>query len=176
MWTNFQKITKKHNTSNYGALEVDGVCLLDDEDKANAFASRFFLDSFNTNSPFHSHVTSELRAFLSSSCESPSPPLTTHELHTALHSAKTWKAAGPDRAPLIALLKCEDLLVLYLLPLFSASFHLVYFPQVWKTAIVVAASKPNGNHNVVKGFRPISLLCCLGKVLERVVTSRLTFF
>ena len=132
MWTNLQKITKKHNTSNYGALEVDGVCLLDDEGKANAFASRFFPGSSNTNSPFHSHVTSELRAFMSSSCVSPSPLLTTHELHTAFSSAKPWKAAGPDRVPLIALLKCKDLLVPYILPLFLPLFTLVISRKLGK--------------------------------------------
>ena len=42
--------------------------------------------------------------------------------------------------------------------------------------MVVAVPKPGGDVSLPKGYRPISLLSCLSKVLERIVTDRLTYF
>ena len=42
--------------------------------------------------------------------------------------------------------------------------------------MVIPVPKPEGDLSTPKGYRPISLLPCLAKVLERIVTDRLTFF
>ena len=42
--------------------------------------------------------------------------------------------------------------------------------------MVVAVPKPGGDVSLPKAYRPISLLSCLSKVLERIVTVRLTYF
>ena len=38
---------------------------------------------------------------------------------------------------------------------------------------MVAVPKPGGDTSLPKGYRPVSLLSCLSKVLERIVTDRL---
>ena len=98
-----------------------------------------------------------------------------HELHSALHSSGPWKAPGHDRVPLAMLRKCEDILTPYLLPLYSASLRLHHIPPTWKVANVIAVPKANGDLSSVTGYRPISLLCCVAKVLETIITARLTF-
>lgn len=46
-------------------------------------------------------------------------------------------------------------------------------PKMWRKAHVVALLKPGKDPNDVKNFRPVSLLCHLFKVLERMVLNRI---
>ena len=62
----------------------------------------------------------------------------------------------------------------YLSPLFSASLRLCHVPP-WKVADAIAVPKPSGDPSYIKGYRPISLLPCIAKVLEHIVTARLAF-
>ena len=63
----------------------------------------------------------------------------------------------------------------HLVAIFSASLRLHFLPHQWRCANVSAIPKPGGDLSLPKGFRPISLLSCISKVLERIVTDRLTF-
>ena len=75
----------------------------------------------------------------------------------------------------ICLRQCESLLMPHLVAIFSASLQLCFLPHQWRCADVSAVPKPGGDPSSPKGFRPISLLSCISKVLERIVTDRLTF-
>jgi hypothetical protein len=62
---------------------------------------------------------------------------------------------------------CPDLLT----ELFNLSIDAGTHP--WKTATVVAINKPNKlDYSQPKAYRPISLLECTGKVLEKIVAKR----
>ena len=98
------------------------------------------------------------------------------ELHAAIWASGPWKAPGADRVTNACLWECEDILTPYLLPLLSASLRLQSIPSEWKSALVVAVPKPGGDFSLPKGHRPISLLSCLSKVLERIVTVWFTYF
>jgi len=63
-----------------------------------------------------------------------------------------------------------------LLSLFHGIIKIGYHPEKWREALIRAipkAGKPS--YLVAKAYRPISLLSCLSKVLERIMASRLTF-
>jgi len=48
-------------------------------------------------------------------------------------------------------------------------------PAVWKHASGVVIRKPgNEDHSNLKSYRTISLLCCMGKVIEKVITELLS--
>ena len=98
------------------------------------------------------------------------------ELHAAIWASGPWKAPGADRVTNARLRECKDILTPYLLPLLSTSLRLQSIPSEWKSTLVVAVSKPGGNVSLPKGYGPISLLSCLCKVLERIVTVWLTYF
>jgi Reverse transcriptase (RNA-dependent DNA polymerase) len=54
--------------------------------------------------------------------------------------------------------------------LFEACLSAGHHPKQWKEAVVCAIPKPNrANYTLPKNFRPILLLECLGKLLEKVV-------
>ena len=56
--------------------------------------------------------------------------------------------------------------------LLSACLRAGHHPRLWKEAVVCVIPKPNrADYTLAKNFRPISLLECLGKLLEKVVAK-----
>jgi len=56
--------------------------------------------------------------------------------------------------------------------LFTACLQAGHHPCPWKEALVCIILKPNrADYTLAKNFRPISLLECLGKLLEKIVAK-----
>jgi hypothetical protein len=60
--------------------------------------------------------------------------------------------------------------------IFNACLAQGHHPRVWKTAAIAVVPKPGkDNYSLPKCYRPIALLECLGKLLEKVVARHLTY-
>ena len=97
---------------------------------------------------------------------------TPDEVRKILQTLNTCKASGPDGISNKILKECAHSLCVPLARLFNLSFQSGKFPSCWKLANVVPLYKKNDRQNV-SNYRPVSLLCTLSKVLERIVHSRL---
>ena len=51
---------------------------------------------------------------------------------------------------------------------FSVRYHRSYLPKEWKIHKIIPIFK-SGDKSCVKNYRPISLLCCVSKVFERII-------
>ena len=61
-----------------------------------------------------------------------------------------------------------------LVKIFNACLKIQYFPSDWKKAVVLTIKKPNKeNYKLASSFRPISLLPCIGKLLEKILNARM---
>ncbi len=60
-----------------------------------------------------------------------------------------------------------------MLRLFNFSWSLGRFPDTWKLAVTVPILKPGKSAADPLSYRPISLLPCIGKLMERLVYERL---
>lgn len=89
---------------------------------------------------------------------------------------KNPKAPGIDRINNILLKKLPAKGITYLLFIITACMKLSYFPEKWKHAKVIPIPKPGKDHSIPSGFRPISLLCAISKILERVLLNRVNKF
>ena len=176
IWDQFQRISRPHRPQRTADLFVDNTWITDDIGKAEALGQSFFPDNQPIQDPFHCQVEAEVEAILSTPHSQDPPPVTSRELHDAISAPGPWKAPGPDGIPYACLSHCEDMLAPYLLPLFTASLHLAHIPTAWKVARVVAVPKPGRDPTSPKGYRPISLNPCISKVLERILSERLTYF
>ena len=58
--------------------------------------------------------------------------------------------------------------------MFSSCLELGYFPAAWKNAKTILIPKPGKDAREAKNFRPISLLSCVSKLLERIIARRLS--
>ena len=103
-------------------------------------------------------------------------PISREEIKEQLRYCKNRSAPGDDTLNYVILKKLPENIILQLQVLFNASMTLGYFPTNWKKATVKMVPKPGKNHREAKNWRPISLLSCLGKLYERIITSRLSAY
>lgn len=94
------------------------------------------------------------------------------EVRKILLGLNISKACGPDGISNRILRECANSICVPLSRLFNLSFRLGVFPSCWKKANVVPLYKKNDRCSV-KNYRPVSLLCTMSKVLERIVHLRL---
>jgi hypothetical protein len=83
------------------------------------------------------------------------------------------KAPGSDNISNTALKLLPPKVVVALAAIFNASLRLCHFPSRWKNATVIFIPKPGKNSKLPQSYRPISLLSSIGKVLEKVILTRL---
>ncbi|XP_039433577.1 uncharacterized protein LOC120415988 [Culex pipiens pallens] len=89
-----------------------------------------------------------------------------------LSSVDPSKGPGPDGLPPVFVKSCANSLVVPVSVIFNKSLEHAIFPDIWKLASISPIHK-SGNVSKVENYRPISILSCLAKVLEKVVYDRL---
>ncbi|EQB55563.1 hypothetical protein CGLO_04499 [Colletotrichum gloeosporioides Cg-14] len=103
--------------------------------------------------------------------ESP-PKLDRYRVRKIVKKLAARKAPGPDGIPNPALKMAVDALMPYLLHLFRTCIKLNYHPVCFKESITIVLPKEGkSDYTEPKSYRPIALLPCIGKVLERIVAD-----
>ena len=93
----------------------------------------------------------------------------THELvYNILKDLDQRKAVGPDLVHNKLLVKAKGIISGPLAQLFNRSLDEATFPKLWKTAHVTPIHK-KGDKSLCTNYRPISLLSCVGKVMEKCI-------
>jgi hypothetical protein len=91
------------------------------------------------------------------------------EVQEAIRDLKVGKAPGPDGIPNKALKHLPQRVISLLVVLFNAIFLTQYFLTAWKHARVFSILKPGKD----PALPPISLLDTIGKLLEKILPSRI---
>ena len=96
------------------------------------------------------------------------------EVKRALESANKNSAVGEDRINYSVILKFDEAAPSALPQVVSALLYFGLHDSKWKHAICVVIPK-GGNRNFqnAKSYRPISLLSCLGKLVEKIAARRI---
>ena len=100
-------------------------------------------------------------------------PFSIKELKDALKKTKTKKAPGPDGITGEMLKHLGACSRAVLLKIFNHSWIKGVVPAVWKQAIVIPVPKKGKDKKNPRSYSPISLLSCVGKLLERMINRRL---
>ena len=85
-------------------------------------------------------------------------------------------AVGHDGIHNRCLKNGTKLLFQHLVKIYYSSLSIGFIPEAWKLGHVVLLPKPEKNPHEVQSYRPITLLSCLGKLIERIIKHRLTLF
>ena len=158
----------------------------DEEIVTGRAAANYFAESYaeitNMHIPqTHKKIIKEFRQSMEIENESLEPeymnnPFTINELEKCLTVLNNCKSPGPDLITNEMLkhlgLKAKKVL----LKIFNNSLQRGTVPQVWKEANMIPIHKKGKSKDNVKNYRFISLTSCVGKVMERLINSRLTWY
>jgi len=94
-------------------------------------------------------------------------PFSVRELESAIHSSNTRSSPGMDQIDcgIIRSMPCD--LRIILLNIYNDLYAYGLFPDSWRSSVLTFIFKPYG-----RGMRPIALLSCFLKILERVIYRR----
>ena len=94
------------------------------------------------------------------------------EILSLIRNLNPNKATGADEISARMLLICDDSVVLPLMIIFSNILETSVYPDQWKLANVVPVYKKD-DKQLVKNYRPISLLPICGKIFEKLIFDSL---
>ena len=97
--------------------------------------------------------------------------ITLDDVFSNLSALDVHKAMGVDGIPNRILKNCATALCEPILHLFQQCVDQSYLPEEWRIHKIVPIHK-SGDKTNVKNYRPISLLCCTSKVLEKIILNK----
>ena len=94
------------------------------------------------------------------------------EIIALIRNINPNKATGSDGISGQMLLLCDDSVILPLKIIFSNILLTSIYPDTWKLANVTPIFK-KGDKQLIKNYRPISLLPICGKIIEKIIFNKL---
>lgn len=85
-------------------------------------------------------------------------------------------SSGIDKIPPIIIKHIPDIMIRDLTILFNNALNNFYFPNEWKTALVIPIHKKGKNTTDPASYRPISMTPALSKVYEAVINNSTMFY
>ena len=138
-----------------------------DQDKANClndyFSSISTVDDSNATLPTFERKTENSLSDIQT---------TESEIKEIIDTLDLNKAVGEDLVSVRVLKATKQSISRPLCMLFNRSLQNGVFPTLWKSAIVMPLFK-KGEKELSSNYRPISLLSCIGKLMERVINKHI---
>lgn len=100
----------------------------------------------------------------------------TQELDAVLVSCNKKSSTGPDMIPYLFIINLSSSGKECFLRLINKSLTNNKLPTKWKQSFVKPILKQNKNKGAIESYRPISLISCLSKVMEKMINNRLVWF
>ncbi|XP_017465627.1 PREDICTED: RNA-directed DNA polymerase from mobile element jockey-like [Rhagoletis zephyria] len=183
VWADIRKLTGLPSHSPLSFLKSPNGNLLYPRDIALELASHFSNSSSDSNFPpeFTASKLAILRTprpspnGLTSSARQLDADLTLLELRSALSAVK-GRTPGFDKISYPIINHLPMPFISRLLRHYNNIFKTGHYPHLWKTSSVIPILKVGKPSSEVNSYRPISLLPCLGKLLEKIIATRLSWF
>lgn len=186
-WKKFRVLTGQ-KTSSRPSLNADGRIISDPAEKAAVFrldlrSKLAVFDDPRMDAQHRIDTDARVRAILDFRPPPPPPPgdvdffpeISEAEVAAAIARGKN-SAPGPDDISRQLLKQLPATAIALLALIFNRCLFTGTFPPLWKTSNVVMIPKPGKPASDPASYRPISLISCLGKLFERLVTDRLQDF
>ena len=101
--------------------------------------------------------------------------ITNEQIHRVIANLGPFKVPGLDSIPNVLLVRCADLLVPHLGPIYWATFDLEAYPASWRESETVVLRKPGkADYTVLNAYQLVALLNTMVKVLSACVAEDLT--
>jgi hypothetical protein len=165
-WQTVKWLLGKGKDTSCPSLNVNGLQVADSKSKATAFNDFFLshtdLDLSNAELPAADNFDENIGNLQA----------TEQEVYDLIKGIDTSKATGPDGISPKLLYEAGYSIVPSLTRLINMSLSTSKVPKNWKLANVIPIFK-SGDKSNVNNYRPISLLSCVSKIMEKVVFKHL---
>jgi len=164
------EIGRSKSSLNIPTIHHDGFLIDDTTEKLNIFNK-----SFIKGIPI---PTKDTTTFQDTECNNTLENLqvTCEDVQFIIKNMEVNKPTGADGLPPIFLKICCDEITPVLVALYNKMLTDGIFPKVLKEAYVFPLYKGKGSRNSVKSYRPISILSCSAKILEKAIYSAINNF
>ena len=155
----------RHSASIPALKDNNGTLQYGHQEMANLLSARFFAEPNVIPTQFLDNPE-------------PRPPrpfieFSTEEIERLLKETKNSSALGESGIGYLLLKRAWPHIDYRLTTIFTACLRLGYHPVWWKSASVVVIPKPNkSDYSSLKAHRPMSLLECMSKLLEKAIAKR----
>lgn len=85
-------------------------------------------------------------------------------------------SANLDSIPYEFIIQMSRLQKEKLLSLYNQIWTIGKYPVKWRQAVITPILKSGKDSKFPSSYRPISLICCLGKIMEKMVNCRLIWY
>lgn len=160
-------------------LDDNGALKYAARDRAEIFA-RSLEQQFRPNPDTNPQHTAEVQQHLRDYFEEPMAPQEdplyfspSQVQRTIRYHCNPKKAPGPDNISNKALRQLPLCTVAAVTRLFNGILRSGHFPTNWKIGQVIVLPKPGKDRRKAENYRPITLLCTLSKVFERLLLRHL---
>ena len=174
-WWNLVKESTKYSkasSSHCTPLDNGGIFVYDSKEKANIF-NRFFTETVQTENPSDPIPSNHNLIYYK---KIPGLIIDEIQVYKLLENLDPKKATGSDNISNAILKRCSIGLAKPLCIIFNKSIQTGVFPTRWKLANVSPIFKQKGDIKKCNFYRPISLLCCTSKILEKLMFSHIYEF
>jgi len=180
VWFTVRKFHNKRIKQTYASImKYNNTTATSDKEKADLFADYFENEVYSLTAdtlPFHDQVTNQTNNIKNNNKTSLNTTkwkqITTKEVKCHIKQLRN-SSTGPDNIHNRCLKNSSKLLVRHLTELFNSILKQGYIPTRWKMANIILLLKPKKDKQHPSSYRPISLLSCLGKLLEKIIKQRL---
>ena len=180
VWLTVKKFHNKRGKQTFpNTMKYNNITATSDQEKADLFADYFQHEVyFKTpdSLPFHDQVTQQAHnirnGIISTKKVKKWKLITLQEVKSTIKQLSN-SSTGPDNIHNRCLKNHTKSLVQHLANLFNLILSVGYIPNTWKKANIILLLKPKKEKVHPSSYRPISLLSCLGKLLEKIIKQRL---
>ena len=177
LWETLKKFTRKNRINRpLPVLKVNDVMIVDPSAVVNALGHCFSNISYRP--PFLQHLTEmevNFPDFHSDNQECYNERISFDELTEAVNKCGNT-SVGPDSVHYAFLKHLDDIQLLELLKLYNYIWEERCFPASWTHSYIIPILKQGKPACEPHSYRPIQLTSCLCKVMERIISRRLTWY
>ena len=172
-WQTFKRLHNSQNNSppQNEALKNNKNTLPSTKEQSNILAKHY---AKTTRKPTHNNNRKIIRKLKNTPLENnPAPPFTTQDTASLITTLKNSPATGSDNISNLHIKHLGPSAIHYLTDIFNKSWTFNYMPDSWKKAIIIPKLKPRKDPTLPSSYRPISLLSCLSKLMEKIILSKI---